>query len=340
MANRVIVASAPHVHGPLSTRELMSDVIIALLPAVAVSTYVFGWRVLTVTAMSIACCVLLEYLVQRFLVRGAVTVTNLSAVVTGLLLAMILPANIPLWIVAVGAVVAICVAKMPYGGLGKNLFNPAIAARVFLLIAYPVQMTSFPKPVIQGADAISGATPLAEAKAGFVSSAGGATTTIDKAAAAVEGFGNVDLSSLFAGTIGGSFGEVSALALLLGGLYLLLRRVISWHIPVAILGTMTLFGVCYAGATYAPGDILYQLPLFHLMAGGALLGAIFMATDYVTSPMTGRGMIIYGVGIGAITMIIRLWGSYPEGMSFAILIMNSVVPLINKYVKPRRFGAK
>ena len=340
MANRLIVASAPHVHGPLSTRSLMSDVIIALLPALAVSTYVFGWRVLTVTATSIACCVLLEYLVQRFLVRGAVTITNLSAVVTGLLLAMNLPVNIPLWIVAVGAVVAICVAKMPYGGLGKNLFNPAIAARVFLLIAYPVQMTSFPMPKLAGADAFSGATPLAAAKNSFISSTSGATETIDKTAAAIDGFGSLDISSLFAGTIGGSFGEVSALALLLGGIYLLLRRVISWHIPVAVLGTMALFGVAYAGATYGSGSILYQVPLFHLLAGGALLGALFMATDYVTSPMTGRGMIIYGVGIGAITMIIRLWGSLPEGMSFAILIMNSVVPLINKYVKPRRFGAK
>jgi electron transport complex protein RnfD len=299
----------------------MGDVVIALLPALMVSVRVFGWNVLAITAVSIASCVLLEYLVQKFLVKGPVTVNNLSAVVTGLLLAMNLPANIPLWIVVVGAVVAIGVAKMPFGGLGKNLFNPALAARVFLLIAYPVQMTSFPQPTINGfADAYSGATPLGAAKGMLVN------------------FADFDALGMFTGAMGGSFGEVSALALLLGFAYLLMRKVISWHIPVAILGTMAVFAAIY-GATMG-GAMIWQFPLFHLLAGGALLGAIFMATDYVTSPMTTKGMVIYGIGIGAITMCIRLWGAYPEGMSFAILIMNSVVPLINKYVKPKRFGVK
>ena len=323
MANRFFVSPAPHVHSDYSTVRLMGDVVIALLPALMVSVRVFGWNVLAITAVSIASCVLLEYLVQKFLVKGPVTVNNLSAVVTGLLLAMNLPANIPLWIVVVGAVVAIGVAKMPFGGLGKNLFNPALAARVFLLIAYPVQMTSFPQPTINGfADAYSGATPLGAAKGMLVN------------------FADFDALGMFTGAMGGSFGEVSALALLLGFAYLLMRKVISWHIPVAILGTMAVFATIVAGVRFEEPSMHIMFPLFHLLAGGALLGAIFMATDYVTSPMTTKGMVIYGIGIVVITMCIRLWGAYPEGMSFAILIMNSVVPLINKYVKPKRFGVK
>ena len=320
MANKFFVSPAPHVHGELSTTRLMGDVVIALLPALMVSVRVFGWNVLAITAVSIACCVLFEFLVQKYLVKGPATVGNLSAVVTGLLLAMNLPANIPLWIVVIGAVVAICIAKMPFGGLGKNIFNPALAARVFLLIAYPVQMTTFPKPTLEGfADAYSGATPLGAAKAGLVD------------------FASFDIAGMFTGAMGGSFGEISALALLLGFVYLLMRRVISWHIPVAVIGTIIAFSAIY-GATEG-GELVWQMPLFHILSGGALLGAIFMATDYVTSPMTTKGMIIYGIGIGVITMCIRLWGAYPEGMSFAILIMNSTVPLINKYVKPKRFGA-
>ena len=320
MANKFFVSPAPHVHGELSTTRLMGDVVIALLPALMVSVRVFGWNVLAITAVSIACCVLFEFLVQKYLVKGPATVGNLSAVVTGLLLAMNLPANIPLWIVVIGAVVAICIAKMPFGGLGKNIFNPALAARVFLLIAYPVQMTTFPKPTLEGfADAYSGATPLGAAKAGLVD------------------FASFDIAGMFTGAMGGSFGEISALALLLGFVYLLMRRVISWHIPVAVIGTIIAFSAIY-GATEG-GELVWQMPLFHILSGGALLGAIFMATDYVTSPMTTKGMVIYGIGIGVITMCIRLWGAYPEGMSFAILIMNSTVPLINKYVKPKRFGA-
>ena len=323
MANRTIVASAPHIHGNLSTTRLMGDVIIALLPAVAVSVYVYGWSVLGIVAMSIGCCVLFESLIQKFLVKGKQTVTNLSAVVTGLLLAMNMPANIPLWIVAVGALVAIGVAKMPFGGLGKNPFNPAIVARVFLLIAYPVQMTSFAMPSTEGfVDAYSGATPLAAAKAGLLN------------------FAEYDMLGMVAGNMAGSFGEVATLALLLGGAYLLLRRVITWHIPVSVLGTMAVFAAIYGAFSFETPHLVSNFALFHLLCGGAVLGAVFMATDYVTSPMTTKGMVIYGIGIGAITMIIRLWGAYPEGMSFAILIMNSVVPLINKYIKPRRFGAK
>lgn len=323
MANRFFVSPSPHVHSDNSTVRIMADVLVALLPALVVSVRVFGWNVLAVTATSVAACVLFEFLIQKFVVKGGLTVNNLSAAVTGMLLAFNLPANIPLWIVVVGALVAIGVAKMPFGGLGKNPFNPAIAGRVFLLIAYPVQMTSFPAPQVAGyADAYSGATPLAAAKAGLVD------------------FAEFDAQGMFIGAMGGSFGEVAAFALLLGFAYLLWRRVISWHIPVAVLGTMAAFAFFVALSRGGGSDLLWQYPLFHLLGGGAILGAVYMATDYVTSPMTHRGMLIYGIGIGAITMCIRLWGAYPEGMSFAILIMNSVVPLINKYVKPVRFGAK
>ena len=321
MANKLIVAPAPHVQTSQSTARIMRDVVIALMPALVVSTVVFGADVLRVTALSVAACVAYEYLIQKFLVRGAVTVTNWSAAVTGVLLAFNLPASIPGWIVLIGAFVAIAIAKMTFGGLGKNPFTPALVGRVFLLIAYPVQMTTFPMPVNGAFDALSGATPLAAVKHG--------------AAADVLG-----VQELLLGNMPGSMGEVAALALLCGFVYLLWRRVITWQIPVTVLVTMALFAFVVALCSGESGAALWQLPLFHVLAGGAILGAVFMATDYSTSPMTVRGGVIFAVGIGAITMCIRLWGAYPEGMSFAILIMNACVPLINKYVKPTRFGVK
>ncbi|HUN14669.1 MULTISPECIES: RnfABCDGE type electron transport complex subunit D [Alistipes] len=319
MANKLIVAPAPHVQTMQSTGRIMRDVVIALVPALIVSTVVFGWSVLCVTALSVLSCVGFEYLIQRFLVGGKPTVGNWSAVVTGVLLAFNLPASIPWWIVVMGAFVAIAIAKMTFGGLGKNPFNPALVGRVFLLIAYPVQMTAFPE--IEGLDALSGATPLAAVKHG--------------AAADILG-----VQDLLLGNMPGSLGEVAALALFAGFVYLLWRRVITWHIPVTVLVTMAAFAFVVALSRGAEEAALWQFPLFHVLAGGAMLGAIFMATDYSTSPMTVRGGVIFAVGIGAITMCIRLWGAYPEGMSFAILIMNSTVPLINKYVKPKRFGVK
>ena len=321
MANTLIVSPSPHVQSTQSTATIMRDVVIALLPALVVSTVVFGTGVLAVTALSVAACVLFEYLIQRFLVKGSCTICNWSAVVTGVLLAFNLPASIPWWIVLIGAFVAIAVAKMTFGGLGKNPFNPALVGRVFLLIAYPVQMTSFPAPVSGALDALSGATPLAAVKHG------------------VEA-GIVPMQDLLLGNMPGSLGEVASLALVLGFVYLLWRKVITWHVPVTVLATMALFAFVVALSRGGDAALLWQFPLFHILAGGALLGSIFMATDYATSPMTVRGAVIYAVGIGAITMCIRLWGAYPEGMSFAILIMNSVTPLLNKYVKPTRFGVK
>ena len=323
MANKLIVSPAPHVQTAQSTSRIMRDVVIALMPAFVVSIVVFGVDVLRVTAISVAACVAFEYLIQKFMFRGPLTISNWSAVVTGVLLAFNLPASIPWWIVVIGAFVAIAVAKMTFGGLGKNPFNPALVGRVFLLIAYPVQMTTWPMPVTNGAfDALSGATPLAAVKHGAV------------------GPDVLGVHHLLLGNMPGSLGEVAALALLVGFAYLLWRRVITWHIPVTILVTMALFAFVVALCTGEPGAMLWQLPLFHILAGGAMLGAIFMATDYSTSPMTVKGGVIFAIGIGVITMCIRLWGSYPEGMSFAILLMNACVPLINKYVKPKRFGVK
>ncbi|MBQ8366411.1 MAG: RnfABCDGE type electron transport complex subunit D [Alistipes sp.] len=315
MATRLFAAPSPHLHGGENTRRIMGDVVLALLPALAVSTYVLGWSVLTTTAIAVAGCVVFEYLICRLFLKRKSTIGDLSAVVTGVLLAFNLPAGIPWWIVLIGALVAIGVGKMTFGGLGCNPFNPALTGRIFLLIAYPVQMTDWTTNV---PDTLSGSTILPTIKY------------------QPELVSELDIMQMFGGNMNGSMGEIGALALILGGLYLLWRRVISWHIPVSILATMAIFAAI-VGAGYG-GAVVYELPLFHLLAGGALLGAIFMATDYSTSPMTHKGMIIYGVGIGVITMIIRLWGAYPEGMSFAIFIMNAVTPLINKYCRPKRFG--
>ena len=317
MQTRLFAAPSPHIHGGEKTQQIMGDVILAMVPALAVSCYVLGLRVLMITAISVASALVFEYLIQRFLLKGRTTIGDLSAVVTGMLLAFNLPVGIPWWIVVIGALVAIGIGKMTFGGLGCNPFNPALTGRIFLLIAYPVQMTDWTTAV---PDAISGSTMLANVKAGAMS------------------LSELDFVTLLSGHMNGSMGEIGALALMLGGAYLLVRRVITWHIPVAVLGTIALFSL--GVAIPDGGATLWQLPLFHLLAGGALLGAIFMATDYSTSPMTHKGMIIYGIGIGLITMIIRLWGAYPEGMSFAIFIMNAATPLINKYCRPKRFGTK
>ena len=317
MATTFFAAPSPHIHGGESTRRIMGDVVLALIPALVVSSYVLGMRVLLTTAVAVAGCVLFEYLIQRFLLKGRTSVGDLSAVVTGILLAFNLPVGIPLWIVLVGALVAIGIGKMTFGGLGCNPFNPALTGRIFLLIAYPVQMTDWTTGV---PDALTGSTMLDDVKHGLYA------------------VSEVDLLQMLGGHMNGSMGEIGSFALILGGLYLLWRRVITWHIPVAVLGTMALFAM-FVGLGEG-GSIVWQLPLFHILAGGALLGAIFMATDYSTSPMTHKGMIIYGVGIGVLTMIIRLWGAYPEGMSFAIFIMNAATPLINKYCRPKRFGTK
>ncbi|MCM1517973.1 MAG: RnfABCDGE type electron transport complex subunit D [Pseudoflavonifractor sp.] len=313
MEQILVISPSPHLHTDRTTRGLMWRVTCALIPALACSLWVFGIGAAIVTATSILACVITEYLINRYMLHRPATIANGTAILTGLLLAFNLPSNLPVWIVAIGAVVAIGIGKMAFGGLGCNIFNPAITGRVFLLLSFPAQMTSWPIPgenTWRYLDASTGATILGAMKTG-------------------EGTADMDLWQSAIGMTGGSLGEVGSIALVIGGLYLLVTRVISWHIPVSILATAALLTLCTGG------DVALQL-----LSGGMLLGAIFMATDYVTSPMTHAGMLIYGIGIGAITIIIRHWGSYPEGMSFAILIMNGLTPLINRYVKPRRFGER
>ncbi len=314
--NKLVVSPSPHIHGKLSTNRLMGDVLIALIPAFAVSIWVFGLSALLVTAVAVATCVLVEAVIQRWCLHRKETL--LPAVLTGVLLAFNLPSNIPLWLVAIGSVVAIGIAKMSFGGLGKNVFNPALVGRVFLLIAYPVQMTSFPE-----VDATTGATPLSLAK-----------ETLKQGGSVSDVMASLDYTDMGIGLMSGSLGEVAAFALLLGFVYMLVRRTITWHIPVAVLGTMAIV----SGIMHGVHPEEYMSPLFHLLSGGAILGAVYMATDYVTSPMTSWGKIVFGVGVGLLTIIIRVWGAYPEGMSFAILLMNACVPLIDKGFRPRRFG--
>ncbi len=325
----IIISASPHVHSDRTSKKLMYDVVIALIPAFLVSLYVFGIGALIVTAVAVISCLLFEYLIQKYLLKAAVTINDGSALLTGILLAFNLPSNLPIWMIIVGSLVAIGVAKMSFGGLGFNIFNPALVGRVFLLISFPVQMTMWPTALenqIKIADAVTGATPLGIIKEGLQF---GETMT--------------DLSSkipnnldMFLGFTGGSLGEMSIIALLIGGLYLIYKKVITWHIPVTMLFTMSVI----TGIFWMINPEQYANPLIHLLSGGAILGAFFMATDLVTSPMTKKGMVIFAFGIGLITVVIRLFGAYPEGVSFAIIIMNAFVPLINKYFKPRRFGSK
>ena len=324
MANKLIVSLSPHVHSGDSVQKNMYGVIIALLPALLVSFYMFGLGAAVVTLTSVAACVFFEWAITKFILKKeACTICDGSAALTGLLLAFNLPSNLPIWIIIIGALVAIGIGKMTFGGLGCNTFNPALVGRIFLLISFPVQMTSWPA-VQQWAsylDAETGATPLALMKM------------------AVKGDVNAlnqlpDSLSLFLGNNPGCIGEVSALALLLGLCYMLWKKIISWHIPVSIIATVFVF----AGVMNLINPEAYASPLAHLFTGGLMLGAIFMATDYVTSPMTHKGMIIYGISIGFLTVVIRNFGAYPEGMSFAIFIMNAFTPLINTYCKPKRFG--
>ncbi len=323
MANKFIVSLSPHVHGGDSVQKNMYGVIIALIPALLVSLFIFGVGAAIVTLTSVAACVFFEWAITKYIFkRERTTVLDGSAALTGILLAFNLPSNLPVWIIIIGALVAIGIGKMTFGGLGCNPFNPALVGRVFLLISFPVQMTSWP---VAGqwtsyTDAETAATPLALMK-----------QAVHGDADALSQLPSV--MDLFLGNNPGCIGEVSALALLLGLAYMLWKKIISWHIPVSILVTVFVF----SGLMHLANPV-YASPLQHLFTGGLMLGAIFMATDYVTSPMTHKGMIIYGVAIGFLTVVIRTFGAYPEGMSFAILIMNAFTPLINTYCKPKRFG--
>ena len=319
MENSLYVSPSPHIHGGDSISKNMYGVLIALIPAFLVSLYCFGLGALIVTATSVLACVIFEYLIQRFLMKKEPTLCDGSAILTGVLLAFNVPSNLPIWIILIGALAAIGIGKMSFGGLGNNIFNPALVGRVFLLISFPAQMTTWPVPDVfpmTYTDAATGATILSSLHEG------GAPLPA--------------MVDMLIGRIGGSLGEVSAIALLLGFAFMLWKKIITWHIPVSILATVFVF----TGILYLVNPTVYVNPFIHLLSGGLLLGSIFMATDYVTSPMSKNGMIVYGIGIGLLTAVIRIFGSYPEGMSFAILIMNAFTPLINSYIKPKHFGGK
>lgn len=321
------ISNSPHIHTRETTGSIMTDVIIAMMPALAASVYYFGTGAIIVTMVSVISCVAFEYLIQKFILKGPVTIADRSAIVTGLLLAFNLPSNIPVYMVIIGSLVAIGIAKMTFGGLGNNPFNPALVGRVFLLISFPVQMTSWPVPTgfhTGYTDAVTGATPLSILKEG-IKNGESMSSLMDKIPSHMQ---------MFYGHMGGSMGEVAALALLVGFVYMLIRKTITWHIPVSVLGTVAIFTTILRLSNPSSNAD----PLFHLLTGGLMLGAIFMATDYVTSPMTYKGMIIYGIGIGVLTVVIRVYGAFPEGVSFAILIMNAFVPLLNASIKPKRFG--
>ena len=324
--SKLIVSLSPHAHGNDSVEKNMYGVVTALIPALLASFYFFGLGSVIVCLVSVAACVFFEWAICKVFLNREPSLLDGSALVTGLLLGMNLPSNFPLWMIIVGALIAIGVGKMTFGGLGQNPFNPALVGRCFLLVSFPTAMTSWPKLAQWTAytDAETGATPLALMKQAVKGNA----DALKELPSAWDMFlGNVNTGA-------GTIGEICALALLLGLAYMLWKKIITWHIPVSIIGTVFVI----AALLWLADSNTYADPFQVIFSGGLMLGAIFMATDYVTSPMTHKGQIIYGVSIGVLTIIIRNWGAYPEGMSFAILIMNAFTPLINMYVKPKRFG--
>lgn len=311
--NNLVVSSSPHIVTNMDTTKIMSMVILALVPSLLVSTYVFGFRVLILTAVCIAASMFFEFAWNK-LMKKQQTVGDLSAALTGLLIAFNVPAGLPFWIAILGCFVAIIIVKQLYGGIGRNVVNPAITARIVLFISFATEMTTWPVPNPLKADAATGATPLG---------------------VLAEGGQLPDNMMMLLGVIGGSMGEVSAIALLIGGLFLIWKKIISPIIPACFIGTVFVFAAIYYGAT--GGDAI-GMAIFHVLAGGVMLGAFFMATDYVTSPILPMGKIIFGIGCGIITMVIRLFGQYPEGVSFAILIMNCLTPLIDDFCQKRMYG--
>lgn len=322
-----VISGAPHIHGPESVTKIMWGVVIALIPSLLVSVYFFGLPALWLTLVTVASCLVFEALINRIFFKRPCCLSDGSAVITGLLLALNLPAGLPLWMAVVGSLIAIGIAKWAFGGLGSNPFNPALVGRVFLLISFPAAMTTWPRPQAlfsKAADVITGPTPLGIAKEGI---AGGAS--IQQLQNELPSY-----ADMFFGNMAGSMGEISAIAILIGGIYMLCRKIISWHIPVSFLGSAFVF----AGLLWIFDPARNMDPVFHLLTGGILLGAVFMATDMVTSPMTNKGKLIFGLGCGVLTVLIRRFGAYPEGVSFAILIMNAFVPLINRACTPKRFA--
>lgn len=309
--------SSPHIKAPETTQSLMRDVLIALTPASAVSVYNYGWRALLLIFVAIAAAVLSEYLWNHFM-KKTQTIGDLSAAVTGLLLALNVSSMVPWWMVAIGSVFAIVIVKMLFGGIGCNFINPALAARAMLMASWPVQMTSY---IVSGVDTVTSATPMSVYK-----------QVIDSGTAPFV-LGSSEHWALFLNQVGGCLGEASTLAILIGGLYLLVRKVITWQVPLIYILTAGVLGTLFSPEGFMQGDFLFQT-----MSGGLILGAFFMANDYTTSPMSIKGEVVFAFGCGALTFIIRRFGGYPEGVSYAILIMNLLVPLIDRFTAPRTFG--
>ncbi|MDP8211803.1 MAG: RnfABCDGE type electron transport complex subunit D [Candidatus Zapsychrus exili] len=326
MNKLLTISLSPHIFKKDSVNKIMLGVIIAMLPAFGVSIYIFGVGALKITVLAVLSAVLFEYLIQKFLLKSGSTINDYSAVVTGMLLAFNLPSNLPWWMVIIGSLVAIGIGKMSFGGLGNNPFNPALVGRVFLLISFPVSMTSWPVPLKDklSLDAITAATPLGIVKEGL-----GNNQAVSSLMSSVPSY-----LDLFLGKVGGCIGEISVLALLIGLAFMLYKKIITWHIPITMVATVATF----TGILWVFNPAKFADPLFHILTGGVMLGAIFMATDMVTSPMTKKGMVVFAFMIGILTVLIRTFGAYPEGVSFAILIANAFVPLINKFCKPKRFG--
>jgi electron transport complex protein RnfD len=311
MENKLYISPGPHIFEKKTIPKMMRDVAIAITPAILASLYFFRIRALLLLALSVASCVVFEAALQ-FLMKRKITVSDGSAVVTGILFAMIMPPSLPLWACAIGCFIAIGLAKQLFGGLGSNIFNPALLGRAFLMAAFPTFMTRWNAPVTL--DAVTGATPLGLVK--FAHNPG------------------MNYRDLFIGNVSGSLGETSALALIIGGIYLLIRKIIDWRVPAAYVGTV--FAIGLISNLVAPD--VYAGGLFHVLAGGLLIGALFMATDPVTSPVTKTGRWVFGIGCGLITMIIRLWGGLPEGVMYSILLMNAVTPILNRTTRSRRYG--
>ncbi|MFW6290442.1 MAG: RnfABCDGE type electron transport complex subunit D [Mariniphaga sp.] len=326
MSNLFTVSPSPHVHSAETTRKIMYRVVYAMIPALLWSVFVFGLDALKVTLIAIVACLVFEYVIQKYLMKVKPMITDGSAMITGILLAFNVPANLPWWIIIIGALAAVGIGKLSFGGLGSNIFNPALVGRVFLLISFPVQMTSWPVVREQEVDGVTTATPLGIIKEGLSSG-----TPVSEISQQLP-----SSTDMLLGHMSGSLGEISALLLILGGIYMWYKKVITWQIPVSIIATVA----AIAGLFWLIDPQNYVNPLYHVLTGGLMLGAIYMATDMVTSPMTPKGQLIYGAGIGIITISIRLFGAYPEGISFAILIMNAFTPIINNYVKPKRFGGR
>jgi electron transport complex protein RnfD len=341
--NILKISGSPHVHTDNSVNKIMYGVVYAMIPALLVSIYFFGLGAIKVILISVIACLLFEFLVQKYLIKGPTTITDGSAIITGILLAFNVPSNLPVHIIIIGAFVSIVIGKMSFGGVGKNIFNPALVGRVFLLISFPVQMTSWPVPKALFAggltDAVTGPTPLGALKEELKKEGASVQDIMEKGITYIDNGKEVtyripEYVDQLMGNMGGSLGEISAIALIIGAIYMLFRKIITWETPTAYIGSVVLF----SGILWMIDPTIYVDPLFHLITGGMMLGVFYMATDMVSSPMSSKGQLIFGAGAGILTILIRVFGAYPEGVSFAILIMNAFVPLIDRGFKPKRFG--